>query len=172
MLNGEGLRVVLFLSGCEHACKGCHNPQTWDPDSGERFGMYEFFEIVDALAEDHVSGITFTGGDPLHEENLHVVKFLIEQIRNGFSNKTIWLYTGYTWDELTSTSFLIDPDENEIMKLRKDIIKMVDVLVDGKFDSALADINYPWAGSRNQKVINVQKSITERKIILYDSERP
>lgn len=166
MLNGDGLRVVLFVSGCEHHCADCHNPQTWNPDSGKPFGLCAFNEIVEELQQEHISGITLTGGEPLHKENLCKIKVLMKTIKELFPDKTIWLYTGYIWEDIYSFN-----TKDKDSALRRDIIGMADVLVDGKFDLSLADINYAWAGSRNQRVIDVQESLISKEIVLYSSER-
>ena len=101
MKNGDGLRVVLWVSGCTHHCKGCHNPQTWDPDSGILFDADAETELWDELDKDYISGITFSGGDPLAPCNIETVSRLIRYIRARYGNsKTIWVYTGYTIEEL------------------------------------------------------------------------
>lgn len=138
MSNGDGLRVVLWLAGCEHHCDGCQNPITWNPDDGLRFDDRAKFEIFKELEKGYIAGITFSGGDPLHENNAEGVLKLIKEIRQKFPNKTVWLYTGYRMEELTG--------------VRKEVVRSCDVVVDGKFIKELADVNYPWAGSTNQKV--------------------
>ena len=138
MSNGDGLRVVLWLAGCEHHCDGCQNPITWNPDDGLRFDDRAKFEIFKELEKEYIAGITFSGGDPLHENNAEGVLKLIKEIRQKFPNKTVWLYTGYKLEELTG--------------IRKEVAHSCDVVVDGKFVKKLADVNYPWAGSTNQKV--------------------
>ena len=102
MNNGNGLRVVLWLSGCSHHCYNCQNPQTWNPDSGIPFDESAKQEIFNELSKDYISGITFSGGDPLYEYNLDEVLKLVKQIRISFPDKTIWLYTGYDFDLLKS----------------------------------------------------------------------
>ena len=138
MSNGDGLRVVLWLAGCEHHCDGCQNPITWNPDDGLRFDDRAKFEIFKELEKGYIAGITFSGGDPLHENNAEGVLKLIKEIRQKFPNKTVWLYTGYKLEELTG--------------IKKEVAHSCDVVVDGKFIKELADVNYPWAGSTNQKV--------------------
>lgn len=148
MLNGDGLRVVLWVAGCTHNCFGCHNPQTHDPNSGILFDEAAKAELFAELSKDYISGITFSGGDPLHESNCNTILNLILEIRKNYPEKTIWLYTGYTFSQI----------ENGNNSIRKKIIENIDVLVDGQFVKALADINYAWAGSTNQKVIRLTKS--------------
>ena len=118
MLNGDGLRVVLWVAGCGHHCRECQNPITWDPDGGILFDGEAREEIFEQLEKDYTAGITFSGGDPLHEANLKEVTALAKEIRSRYPKKTIWLYTGYLWEEIR---------EWEIMKY-------LDVLVDGRFE--------------------------------------
>lgn len=161
MKNGDGLRVVLWLAGCEHHCPGCQNPITWDPDDGLEFDDTAKKEIFDQLDKDYISGITFSGGDPLHPANVNGVLELIEEIKQKYHDKTIWLYTGYTWEQLFDSN-------NKPYSKRGEVVQNVDVIVDGMFVQNLLDVNYPWAGSRNQRVILVQKTIKNPgKIVLY-----
>lgn len=157
MLNGSGLRVCLWLSGCSHHCDQCHNPQTWNPESGTEFDVEAEDELFSVLSKDYISGVTFTGGDPLHENNLSNVLRLVNKIRDLYkSEKTIWLYTGYTWEKIRNDG------------IRSRIVSKCDVVVDGKFDKDLADVNYPYAGSTNQRVIDVKDSIAEGKVIMWE----
>lgn len=154
--NGDGLRVVLWLSGCSRRCNNCQNPQTWEPDGGVIFDAGAKRELFDELKKDYISGLTLTGGDPLHEKNLEGVLSLIEEIRVSFPEKSIWLYTGYTWKEIM--------DHIEL-RGRKEILLNVDVLVDGKYMDGQRDITLKWRGSKNQRVIDVQKSLEKGNIV-------
>ena len=165
MLNGDGLRVVLFLSGCNHHCENCHNIETWDECSGYPLTSEACADIIAELKKDYISGITFSGGDPLHPNNVDLVNSLITYIRTHFPDKTIWLYTGYTLEDIYRSA---DDSCSETMK-RVNIVMSVDVLVDGKFEQALADVNYPWAGSINQRIIDIPNSLKAQQIILYKS---
>jgi len=156
MNNGDGLRVVLWVAGCEHHCKDCHNPVTWNPHDGAEFTFKDAEEIFRDLEKDYIAGVTFSGGDPLHPANREDVKNLIDFIKNLYPDKTVWVYTGYTWEEIMEIS--------ELMTL----MEMVDVLVDGRFVNELKDVTYPWAGSTNQRVIDVQKTIKEGRVILHE----
>ena len=171
--NGDGLRVVLWLSGCSHHCYNCQNPQTWNPDSGIPFDESAKQEIFNELSKDYISGITFSGGDPLYENNLDEVLKLVKQIRNSYPDKTIWLYTGFEWNSLMSKicqpTF---PDKDferiiEIHKKRKEIISNVDVLVDGEYIDEQKDLSLKFRGSKNQRVIDVKQSLAQNKVILY-----
>lgn len=153
MLNGDGLRVVLWVAGCSHCCKECHNPITWDPNGGLEFDEAAKQEIYDELEKDYVSGITFSGGDPLHYQNIREITKLAAEIRERYPEKTIWLYTGSTWEEVRD----------------EEIMNYVDVLVDGEFKIDLFDPNLHWKGSANQKVINVPETLKTGKIVLHCS---
>ena len=178
MNNGEGLRVVLWLSGCSHHCKGCQNPQTWDENSGIEFDISAKNEIFEELSKDYISGITFCGGDPLHESNLDNVLNLIEEIREQFPDKTIWLYTGYEYEEIMDYVEQCDLSDDygyQIMmcnyeyETRQEIIKQCDVLVDGRYEDNKRDVLLHWRGSSNQRVIDVKESLKQNKVVLYDT---
>lgn len=140
MLNGDGLRVTVFLSGCNHCCKGCQNPETHALDSGILFDDNAKNELFDELRKDYVSGVTFSGGDPLHPANIEEVLTLIKEISIEFPTKTIWVYTGYEIEEV------------EKLKCGEDLLLNIDVLVAGRYIEELADINAHWVGSTNQKI--------------------
>ena len=160
--NGDGLRVVLWLSGCNHHCKHCQNPQTWNPDSGIKFDGVAKEELFRELEKDYISGITFTGGDPLHENNVDEVLSLVYEIKDKYPNKTIWLYSGYT---LENTLYPLKPDIIHVK--RSTIIKLSNVFIDGEYIEALRDITLKWRGSKNQRVIDVQESLKQNKVVLH-----
>ena len=145
MLNGDGLRVVLWVAGCTHCCKECQNPLTWDPDGGLLFDEMAKQEIFEQLDKSYISGITFSGGDPLHSANRLGVKNLISEIKEKYPTKTIWLYTGDSWENIMNYPLIQD----------------VDVLVDGEFHLEERDVNLLWKGSKNQRVIDVQKTLKQ-----------
>lgn len=151
MLNGDGLRVVLWVAGCSHHCKECQNPITWNPDGGIPFEEENLQEIFQELNQDYVDGITFSGGDPLHEKNREDIEALAKLIREKYPQKTIWLYTGYEWEEICKWN----------------IMKYIDVLVDGRFEVSQKDVSLQWKGSSNQRVIDVQDSLKMGKVVLY-----
>lgn len=162
MLNGTGLRVVLFVSGCDNCCEGCHNPETWDINSGQPFNDAALKRISDELAKDYISGLTISGGDPLKYENLPCVYDIVSHVRNKFPQKNIWLYTGYT---LNFSDFKDRDTCWDNAALRNQIILKCDVVCEGRFVEALADVNTPWVGSTNQKVIDVKETIKQSKIV-------
>lgn len=152
MLNGDGLRVVLWTAGCSHACKGCHNPVTWDVNGGLEFDKQAEEELFQKLEKNYIAGITFSGGDPLHPENREEVGRLIEKVHDLFPMKTIWLYTGYMWEEIQALPY----------------IGKVDVLVDGKFIEEQKDAKLQWRGSANQRVIEVKESLLQGEVVQRD----
>lgn len=154
MTNGVGLRTVLWVSGCEHKCKGCQNPCTWDPNSGEDFTSEKKELLYKYLDNKYIKGITFSGGDPLHPNNRGEVGKLILDIKANYPSKDIWLYTGYTWEE--------------VKELNLDYLRYIDVLVEGRFILNKRNVNLRWCGSSNQRVIDVKESLKEGKIILFE----
>lgn len=151
MLNGDGLRVVLWLSGCDHCCEDCQNPITWDPQGGLEFDDEAKEEIFEELKRDHNSGITFSGGDPLYYGNREDVTALAQEIRERFPEKTVWMYTGFTYETVQDLA----------------VMEYVDVLVDGEFVAKLKDNQLFWRGSSNQRVIDVPASKKAGEVILH-----
>ena len=151
MLNGDGLRTVLWVSGCDHRCRGCQNPQTWPEHSGLPFDEAAKEELFGYLARDYISGVTFSGGDPLFEPNLETVGALVREIRERFPQKTIWLYTGSLYEDIRSLDF----------------IPLLDVIVDGPYVKELRDTQLHWKGSKNQRVIDVQRTLSQGRIVLW-----
>ncbi len=151
MLNGDGLRVVLWTAGCAHHCINCQNPITWDPEGGLPFDEAARQEIWEELEKEYISGLTFSGGDPLYPDNREELTALIQEVRERYPRKTIWLYTGYLWEEICHL----------------ELIPYVDVVVDGRFVEELKDNNLPWKGSSNQRVIDVQMTLQLGKTVLY-----
>lgn len=151
MKNGDGLRVVLWVAGCSHHCKECQNPITWDPDGGLLFDEAAKKEIFDQLDKPYISGITFSGGDPLHVANRDDVYKLILEIKEKYPQKTIWLYTGDMFENIIDLP----------------LMDYVDVCVDGEFMIDKRDVTLMWKGSSNQRVIDVKKSKEEKTIVLH-----
>ncbi len=151
MVNGDGLRVVLWVAGCTHCCKECQNPITWDICGGIPFDDEAKQEIFTELDKCYVSGITFSGGDPLHPQNREWVTKLSQEIKEKYPNKTQWLYTGFTWDKVCDL----------------EIMKTLDVVIDGKFEIEHKDEKIKWRGSPNQNVIDVQNSLRTGTIIFH-----
>jgi len=166
IVNGEGIRVVLWCSGCGIHCKGCHNPETWDLKSGMPFDDSAKQELFDAVNKPYIQGITLSGGHPLEYENLPDVYEIVKYIREHFPSKDIWLYTGWT---LTINDFNTDVDLGwDNGALSNYILSMCDVIVDGKFIEELKDVTLRFRGSSNQRLIDVKKTIQENNIVLWN----
>ena len=166
--NGIGIRCTIWFTGCSHKCAGCFNKETWDENSGIEFDIEAKKELFNELSKDYISGITFSGGDPLHENNIIEVNNIIQEIKKQFPNKTLWLYTGYTWEELSPNILIKGIDEESTLhNVRANIIKSCNVVIDGPYIDDLRDVTLKWRGSSNQRVIDVQKTIQNEKIVLW-----
>lgn len=152
MLNGEGVRVVLWVSHCEHKCKGCHNPQTWSSEGGIPFDRKAELELFNYLEDESVQGVTFSGGDPLSCLNRDDITLLAKKVKNIYPDKDIWLYTGYTLEELEGL----------------EILDYIDVLVDGKYEESLSVPSPKWCGSSNQRVIDMNKTREKGYIVIFE----
>jgi len=151
MLNGDGLRTVLWVSGCSHGCIGCHNPITWNESEGLIFDEEAENELKEELSKDYISGLTLSGGDPLFAGNRNDLTELVKRLKSEFPDKTIWLYTGFTYEEIKSLH----------------ILDYIDVLVDGKFIEEQKDPLIHWRGSKNQRVIDMKKTKQNDKVVLH-----
>ena len=146
-VDGIGLRTSLYVAGCENRCVGCHNPQSWDDRGGEAISVEELFNLI----ADADMNVTFTGGDPmLHPEGLIRLARMIKER----TNKTIWCYTGYTFESLMK-----DP-------LRRELVELCDVVVDGRYEESLRDLSLRFRGSRNQRVIDVARTLQSDDVVL------
>lgn len=150
MLNGDGLRVVLWVAGCTHCCKGCQNPITWDVEGGVLFDDDAKAEIFEQLDKSYISGITFSGGDPLHPANRATIRELAAEIKEKYPNKTLWLYTGFTWETIAEYP----------------IMQYLDVVVEGPFILEQRDVKLLWKGSSNQRVVDVKKTLASDNILV------
>ena len=154
LLNGSGVRTVLWVSGCGHGCRNCHNQVTWNPNVGLDFDIEAYKELMDALADPYCNGLTLSGGDPLMPYNREVIADLVKTVREVFPHKTIWVYTGFTYEDI----------KDELHH----ILQYVDVLVDGKFKEELSDTSLKYRGSSNQRIIAVQASLRKNETILME----
>ena len=155
MLNGDGLRVTCWVSGCNIGCFNCYNPQTWDFNSGIPFTEETMQEILYDLSKPYIKGITLSGGHPLDPHNAPKVLEIVKRIRMVFPNKDIWIYSGYVWDDIIKDETL------------REILKYTDVLVDGAYVDELRDISLPFRGSSNQRIIDVKKTLNSNEVILW-----
>lgn len=159
--NGEGVRVTLFVSGCTHHCKGCFNAETWDFNYGKSFTA----EVEDMLIEDlrpgYIAGLTLLGGEPFEPVNQRALLPFVKRVREMYPNKTIWCYTGYTYDTDLTTG------GKAYCECTDELLSLLDILVDGEFVEELKDITLVFRGSSNQRVIDVQKSLQSGQVCLY-----
>ncbi len=158
--NGPGVRVSLFVSGCTHHCPGCFNAETWDFNYGTPYTQETEEEILAALDHDYIRGLSLLGGEPFEDANRLTLVSLLEKVRSRFSQKTIWCYTGYTFDK-----DLLGWIE-EKRPYTEALLKQIDVLVDGEFILARKNLNLKFRGSDNQRVINVAKSLEVGQVVL------
>lgn len=147
--DGPGVRVSLFVSGCRNHCKGCFNESTWDFDAGQKFTIETTSEIMNELDKNYVYGLTVLGGDPFEPENIAEVENLCMNVKIEHPDKTVWLYTGYKFED-----FKYNP-----------IMQYLDVVVDGRFVEEKKDLSLRFRGSSNQRLIDVQKSLKAGKVV-------
>ncbi len=146
--NGEGVRNVLFVSGCTHHCKGCFQPQTWDFKAGEKWTDELQKEFLDECDHDFIKGITFLGGEPMEKVNQEGLLPVAREFKKRFPEKNIWCYTGYTYE-----TDLLDPTGKAHFDTTDEFLSYIDVLVDGEFKLELKDISLQFRGSSNQRII-------------------
>ena len=158
--NGPGVRISVFVSGCTHHCKNCFNPETWDFNYGSLFTSGTINTILEDMSPNFIRGLTILGGEPFEHTNQFGLLPLVRAVKEKYPHKSIWCYTGYLFDEAILKNMVpIWPETTELLSY-------IDVLVDGEFVEELADINYHWAGSTNQRVIDVQESLKTGKVVL------
>ena len=150
--NGTGVRVSLFVSGCRIHCPGCFNKEAQSFEYGQKFTFSTLLEIFDALAPDHIVGLTVLGGEPLDDDNIQTVKMILRKVKEKYPSKSIWVYTGYRFENFKHMP----------------IMNYIDVLVDGPFIEAQKDITLKFRGSRNQRIIDVQASRKSNTVILRE----
>ena len=158
--NGTGVRTVLFVSGCTHHCKGCFQPETWDFNFGKPYTENEEKFILNSLENSYVDGLTILGGEPMESRNQPAILPLIEKTHE--MGKTIWIYSGYTWEEITDKS---NP-RCHVPGVTDRILRNIDILVDGEFHEKEKDITLKFKGSSNQRILNVQESLKAGRPVL------
>lgn len=149
--NGPGIRVSLFVSGCRNRCKGCFNPETWDFKYGKEFTWETIHELEELLNNPHIEGLSILGGDPFEPENRDWVEALVGYVRHNCPGKSIWMWTGYSFEDLCELP----------------VMKYIDVLVDGRFEEDKKDLRLPYSGSWNQRIIDVAESLKRGCAIRY-----
>lgn len=162
--NGPGVRTSLFVSGCTHHCKGCFNPQSWDFKAGIEFTEDTINEIIETLKPDYIKGLTLLGGEPFEPANQLALLPLVKKVKEIYPNKNIWAFSGY----------LFDKQIMEVMAPKydwtKEFISYIDVLVDGEFHEEEKDLSIVYRGSRNQRIIDVQKSLKKKSVVLHEKD--
>ena len=148
--NGPGVRVSIFMQGCAFHCKNCFNPNTWNFDGGKEFNQKTIDEVLDLCKEGHIKGLSILGGEPMHPKNIEGTTKLAKAFKERYPDKSIWAWSGFKFDE--------DLKDKEVMNY-------IDVLVDGQYKDELHDFTLKWRGSSNQRVIDVQKSLNEHKVV-------
>ena len=171
--DGPGARVAIYVQGCTHHCRGCFNPETWDFNGGFEWTPETNETILRLMNKEYIAGLSILGGDPvcafLHEkENKKIFVDLLKQIRGNYPNKTIWLWTGYYFEELVNMEPL-EFDDTDIQHEFCELISLCDVIVDGPYLEKMRNPSLPYAGSENQRVVDVKKSVKENKIVIYKS---
>lgn len=161
--NGTGVRVSLFVSGCTNHCDECFQPETWDFNYGKPFNAETEEELLSLLSPEYINGLTLLGGEPFEPENQKALLPFLRRVREKYPNKTIWAFSGFTYEELMSKDY---PSCIET----RHILSLVDVLVDGRFKKELKDISLRFRGSSNQRIIDIPKTFATEKIILWDDE--
>lgn len=152
IVDGAGVRIVVWFQGCTHNCKGCHNPQTHHPNQGFDQSIEDIIAFI--KEHDYHKGVTLTGGDPFQQEDALLA--LVKQLKR--MNKNIWVYTGYTLEEILT------------YKKKKEVLNYIDVLVDGRYQQERRDTCLRFKGSRNQRIIDMKRTMSENRVVLskYD----
>jgi anaerobic ribonucleoside-triphosphate reductase activating protein len=150
--NGEGIRVSLWVAGCPHHCYKCHNSQYWDYTVGTEFTYKDMNLIIKCLETDISKDFSILGGEPLAPYNIEKVTEICKEVKNKYPYKNIWIWTGYDFNNIKD----------------KDILKYIDILIDGKYIDSLHDDNLMWRGSSNQRIIDIKESLKQNKVVLYD----
>lgn len=158
--NGEGVRVTLFVSGCRNRCEGCFQPETWRFDYGQPFTEDTVQTILSDLAPSYVDGLTLLGGEPFEPENQRELLKLLHAVRAAYPNKDIWAYTGYTYEELLG-------DGHPRCEATDEMLRLIDVLVDGRFVEAEKNLSLRFRGSNNQRIIDLKKTMVGNSVVLY-----
>ena len=173
--DGTGIRVGLYVSGCTHNCKGCHSSEYWDFESGEKFTEKHLADLQIALTEDYIEGLSILGGDPLEIKNIHQVKYIIRECKRYYELThdkplNIWLWTGSIFENLCLlfVEDLEDPHAIEYVNDLKYIFNNIDVLIDGPFIEEKKDLNLAFRGSSNQRLIDMRKTLENKKVTLLD----
>ena len=160
--NGIGIRVSLFVSGCTHHCEGCFNPETWDFDFGRPFGQEQIDEILTLMDRTQIRGLSLLGGEPFEPSNQEPLIDLVTQVREKFPKKDVWCYSGYRYEALA---------DGKVGQHSRELLELLDILVDGPFVLAEKDFSLRFRGSRNQRILNVSQSLKKGEAVLWEETR-
>ena len=162
--NGPGVRVSLFVTGCNHHCKNCFNREAWDFNYGDDFTQKEENEIIEDLKPDYITGLSLLGGEPFEKTNQEGLVPLIKKVKETYPNKEIWCYTGFTFDKQILGQMIGE----EHRETTKEMLDNIDYIVDGRFVDELKDPKLRFRGSSNQRIIDVKKSLAQNQIVIWD----
>lgn len=162
--NGPGVRVSLFVTGCNHHCKNCFNREAWDFNYGDNFTQKEESEIIEDLKPDYITGLSLLGGEPFEKTNQEGLVPLIKKVKETYPNKEIWCYTGFTFDKQILGQMIGE----EHRETTKEMLDNIDYIVDGRFVDELKDPKLRFRGSSNQRIIDVKKSLAQNQIVIWD----
>lgn len=160
--NGPGVRVSLFVSGCSHHCKGCFNQEAWDYNYGNEFTNKEEDEIMEALKPDYIKGLSLLGGEPLDLKNQEALLPVVKKAKELYPDKPIWCYTGYLFDKQVMGNMA------KTNETTNELLKYIDYVVDGQFVESLKNPSLQFRGSSNQRIIDVQKTLENQEVTLWD----
>lgn len=160
--NGEGVRVTLFVSGCTNRCEGCFQPQTWDFCYGQPFDRAAEDRIIEMLAPDYVNGLTLLGGEPFEPQNQRALLPFVKRVRDIYPNKNVWAFTGFTLEQL------MECEPHPRCEATDELLSLIDVLVDGRFEKDKKNLMLKFRGSENQRLINLKETLKSGKLVLLD----
>ena len=168
--NGEGIGVSLFVQGCDFHCKNCFNSETWEFSKGQEWNDKTKNQFLKLIEKPFIQRVSILGGEPLHPKNVQNVLKIVDEIRVSYPTKNIWLYTGYTWEHIMHPVITdINSEQLKMLQMRKELVSKCDVLIDGRYIDELRDVSLHWRGSSNQRVINVQETLKQNQIALWES---
>ena len=168
--NGEGIGVSLFVQGCDFHCKNCFNSETWEFSKGQEWNDKTKNQFLKLIETPFIQRVSILGGEPLHPKNVQNVLKIVDEIRVSYPTKNIWLYTGYTWEQIMHPVITdINSEQLKMLQMRKELVSKCNVLIDGIYVDELRDISLHWRGSSNQRVINVQETLKQKQIVLWES---
>lgn len=155
--NGEGVRISLFVSGCQFHCEDCFNPESWNYNYGKPYTQETTNYILSILQSPYVNGLSILGGDPLWQDEDGIVQLtnLVEQVKS--IGKTVWIWSGFTWEQLLG-----------LPQLKQNLVQLCDVMIDGQYKKEFRDLRLKWRGSFNQRIIDIQNSLIQQKVVLYE----